>query len=285
MTPGRPGAARLERLPEYHFAAMRRRIAELRSSGVDVVCLDVGDPDLPTPQPVLDAAGAALRDPANHRYPAYGGLPELRAAMAAWYERRFDVVLDAGAEVLPVLGSKEAIAHLPLALLDPGDVALCPDPGYPVYTAATILAGGVAVGVPLLPERGFAPDLGAVDGAVLERARLLWLNYPNNPTGAVAPPGLLEEAVALCHRWSMVLVHDAPYTEIAEAGYRAPSVLQVAGARDVAVELHSLSKTYDMTGWRVGMAVGNRDVIALLARLKTNVDTGIFQVVQRAAIA
>jgi LL-diaminopimelate aminotransferase len=279
------GAARLARIPEYHFAEMRRRVADLRASGVDVVALDVGDPDLPTPDAVVDAAVAALRDPANHRYPSYAGLSALRAAMARWYLRRFEVELDPSSELLPVLGSKEAVAHLPLALLDPGDVALCPDPGYPVYVSATILAGADAVPLPLRPEQGFTPDLTAIPRDVLARARLLWLNYPNNPTGAVAPPGLLEHAVALCREHSIVLVHDAPYTEISEPGYRAPSVLQVPGAREVAVELHSLSKTYDMTGWRIGMVAGNADVVALLARLKSNIDTGVFQVVQHAAIA
>jgi LL-diaminopimelate aminotransferase len=279
------GAARLARVPEYHFAGLRKRIAALRASGVDVVSLDVGDPDLPAPPAVVEAAVTALGDPANHRYPGYAGLDELRVAIARWYARRFGVELDARAEVLPVLGSKEAIAHLPLALLDPGDVALCPDPGYPVYVSATILAGGEPVALPLRPDHGFTPDLGAVPADVLSRARLLWLNYPNNPTGAVAPAGLLEEAVGLCRRHSIVLVHDAPYTEIAEPGYRAPSVLEVPGSREVAVELHSLSKTYDMTGWRIGMAVGNAEVLSLLAQVKSNVDTGVFQVVQRAAIA
>ena len=278
-------AARMARIPPYLFAEIDRQVARKRAEGVDVIALDIGDPDLPTPEPVLRAAEAALRDPANHRYASYYGLRDLRSAMAEWYASRFGVDLDPDTEVLPTLGSKDGIAHLPLALVDPGDVVLAPDPGYPVYVTGAISVDAEPVRLPLLAGNDFLPDLEAIPADVLARARLLWLNYPNNPTAATAPESFLAEAVAFCRRHGLVLAHDAPYTEIAFDGYRAPSVLQVEGAHDVAIEFHSLSKTYDMTGWRVGMAVGNAEVVRLLGQVKTNIDSGIFQVVQRAAIA
>lgn len=277
-------AARMERIPPYLFAEIDRRVAARRAAGVDVIALDVGDPDLPTPDAVVEAAVAAVRDPANHRYASYFGLRDLRVAMAEWYARRFGVALDPDAEVLPTLGSKDGIAHLPFALVDPGDVVLCPDPGYPVYVTGTIMAGGEPHRLPLREEDGFLPDLDAIPDAVLRRARLLWLNYPNNPTAAVAPRAFLERAVALCRERGIVLAHDAPYTEVAFDGYVAPSLLEIEGAREVGLEFHSLSKTYDMTGWRVGMAVGNAELVRLLGQVKTNIDSGIFQAVQRAAI-
>ncbi len=278
-------AARLAGIPEYFFAGIRERVAQLRAEGVDVIGLDVGDPDLPTPPAVVERAAAALRDPANHRYPTYAGLDELRAAIVAWYLRRFGVELDPDTQVLPLLGSKEGIAHLPFAVVDPGDVVLVPDPGYAVYASGALMAGGEPHGLRLRPEWGFLPDLGAVPEAVAARARLLWLNYPNNPTAAVAPPEFLDEAVAFCARHGILCAHDAPYSEITFDGYRAPSLLQSPGALEVGVEFHSLSKTYNMTGWRVGMAVGSAAAIRLLARVKSNVDSGIFAVVQRAALA
>ncbi|TMD93750.1 MAG: aminotransferase class I/II-fold pyridoxal phosphate-dependent enzyme [Chloroflexi bacterium] len=264
---------------------MRARVARLRGEGVDVAGLDVGDPDLPTPPEIVARAVSALHDPRNLRYPSYGGLAELRAAMAGWYRRRFGVELDPDTQVLPLLGSKDGIAHLPLAVVDPGDVVLVPDPGYAVYTSGALMAGGEPHPMRLRPERGFLPDLGAVPDAVAARARLLWLNYPNNPTAAVAPPGFLDAAVAFCAEHGILLAHDAPYSEITFDGYRAPSLLQSPGALEVGIEFHSLSKTYNMTGWRVGMAVGGAEAIALLGQVKSNVDSGIFTVVQRAALA
>lgn len=278
-------AARMARIPPYLFADIDRRVAARRATGVDVISLDIGDPDMPTPAAIVDAAAAAVRDPANHRYAAYSGLRELRIAMADWYGRRFGVDLDPDTEVLPTLGSKDGIAHLPLALVDPADVVLCPDPGYPVYVTGALMAGAEPHRLPLLEANGFLPDLTAIPDPVLRRARLLWLNYPNNPTGAVAPRRFFEEAVAFCARHRIVLASDAPYTEVSFDGYQAPSLLEVPGARAVGLEFHSLSKTYNMTGWRVGMAVGNTELVGLLGQLKTNLDSGIFQVVQHAAIA
>jgi len=277
-------ARRMERIPPYLFAEIDRKVAAKRAAGVDVITLDIGDPDLPTPAFVVEAAAQALRDPANHRYPSYYGLRALRVAQAEWYRRRFGVELDPDAEVLPLIGSKEGIAHLPIALVDPGDAVLCPDPGYPVYVTGAIMADAEPHRLPLREDSGFLPDLSAIPEDVLSRARLLWLNYPNNPTAAVATDEFFREAIALCRERGIVLAHDAPYTEIAYDGYRAPSVLQYEGARDVAVEFHSLSKTYDMTGWRVAMCVGNAEVVKLLGQVKTNVDSGIFQAVQLAAI-
>jgi LL-diaminopimelate aminotransferase len=278
-------AARLAAIPEYFFAGIRERVAQLRAEGVDVIGLDVGDPDQPTPAAIVDRAAAALRDPGNHRYPTYAGLDELRVAMARWYRRRFGVVLDPDTQVLPLLGSKEGIAHLPFAVVDPGDVVLVPDPGYAVYASGAVMAGGEPHALRLRPERGFLPDLDAIPDAVVRRARLLWLNYPNNPTAAVAPSEFLDAAVAFCAERGILCAHDAPYSEITFEGYRAPSLLQSPGALEVGVEFHSLSKTYNMTGWRVGMAVGSAAAIRLLAQVKSNLDSGIFTVVQRAALA
>jgi len=277
-------AQRMARIPPYLFAEIDKKVAAKRASGVDVITLDIGDPDLPTPQFVVDAAARALQDPANHRYPSYYGLRTLRVAQAEWYQRRFGVSLDPDTEVLPLIGSKEGIAHLPIALVDPGAAVLCPDPGYPVYVTGAIMADAEPYHLPLRQENGFLPDLSAIPADVVARARLLWLNYPNNPTAAIAPDSFFEAAIAFCREHGIVLAHDAPYTEISYDGYVAPSVLQYEGARDVAVEFHSLSKTYDMTGWRVAMCVGNSEVVKLLGQVKTNVDSGIFQAVQLAAI-
>ena len=278
-------AARMARIPPYLFAEIDRKVAARRAAGVDVIALDIGDPDLPTPDAVVEAAAAAVRDPANHRYASYYGLRDLRVAMSAWYLRRFGVELDPDTEVLPTLGSKDGIAHLPFALLNPGDVALCPDPGYPVYVTGAIMAEAEPYRLPLREADGFLPDLDAIPPEVVARARLLWLNYPNNPTAAVAPMAFFEHAVEFCARHGIVLAHDAPYTEISFDGYRAPSLLQVPGARGLGLEFHSLSKTFNMTGWRVGMAVGRPELVRLLGQVKTNIDSGIFGAVQRAAIA
>jgi LL-diaminopimelate aminotransferase len=286
VTRGRVRAAgRMAQVPSYYFAGLLEEVARRRAAGVDVVSLDVGDPDLPTPAEIVERGVAAMRDPRTHRYPSYAGLSELRVAMVEWYRRRFGVVLDPDTQVLPLLGSKEGIAHLPFAVVDPGDVVLVPDPGYAVYTTGALMAGGEPHAMRLRPERGFLPDLGAVPDGVARRARLLWLNYPNNPTAAVAPPGFLDEAVAFCAERGILCAHDAPYSEITFGGYRAPSLLQSPGALEVGIEFHSLSKTYNMTGWRVGMAVGSVEAVRLLGQVKSNVDSGIFAAVQQAAVA
>jgi LL-diaminopimelate aminotransferase len=276
---------RLERIPPYLFAELERKIADKRAQGIDVISLGIGDPDTPTPPFVIDALRAAAADPGTHRYPSNRGRPELREAAAAFYERRFGVGLDPVTEVLPALGAKECIFNLNLAFLDPGDVALASDPGYPVYTAGPLLAGADPVPLPLLPERGFAPDLSAVPAEARERARLLYLNYPNNPTGAVVPDGLFEEAVEFARAHDVLVVHDASYTETTFDGYVAPSFLATPGAREVGVEVFSLSKGYNMTGWRTAAIVGNAAALEAYWRLKTNVDSGMFDAVQLAAAA
>ena len=245
--------------------------------------LGVGDPDLPTPRHVVEALQEAAEDPLTHRYPSYYGLPAFRVAVADWYEQRFGVGLDAETEVLPLLGSKEGLAHLAFAMIDPGDEALVPDPGYPVYAGGTSLAGGVAVPVPLTAERGFLPDLDALAPSL--KTKVLWLNYPSNPTGAVADRELFDRAVGFARRHDVLLCHDAAYAEITFDGYVAPSVLESPGGKDVALEFGSLSKTYNMTGWRVGYAAGNAEAIRALGTLKTNLDSGIFNAIQRAAVA
>jgi len=276
-------AERIERLPPYLFAELDRKVAARRAEGVDVISLGIGDPDLPTPPHVVEALAEAARDPSTHRYPSYYGLPAFREAIVGFYERRFGVGLHPETEVLPLIGSKEGLAHLSFALVDRGDRALVPDPGYPVYAISTALAGGEAIPMPLTAERGFLPDLAAL--RVPAGTSLLWLGYPSNPTGAVADPGFFEEAVSFARRHDLLLCHDAAYTEITFDGYVAPSVLQIPGAKDVAVEFGSLSKTYNMTGWRLGYVVGRREAIEALGTLKTNLDSGIFDGVQRAGVA
>jgi LL-diaminopimelate aminotransferase len=276
-------ARRVEALPPYLFAELDRKVAEKRAGGTDVISLGIGDPDRPTPRHVVEALQEAAEDPSTHRYPSYYGLPALRMAVARWYEERFGVELDPETEVQPLIGSKEGIAHLTWAFVDPGDEVLVPDPGYPVYDIGARLAGGTPVAVPHREERGFLPDLSEVRPT--ERTKLLWLGFPSNPTAAVAELPLFEEAVALARESGVLLAHDAAYSEITFDGFVAPSILQVPGAKEVAVEVGSASKTYNMTGWRVGWAVGNREAIGALATLKTNIDSGIFNAVQRAAVA
>ncbi len=278
-------AQRIEKLPAYLFAEISRKIAEKRAQGVDVISFGIGDPDLPTPPHIIDALVEAAQDPANHRYPETDGLPELRQAVARWYERRFGVALDPGTEILPLIGSKEGIGHIAFCCLDPGDVALVPDPGYPVYGVSTLLAGGEPYYLPLTEENGFLPDLDAVPAAVARRAKVLWLNYPNNPTGAVAGLDFFQKAVAFAKRYDIAVLHDGPYSEVAFDGYHPVSFLQAEGARDVGIEFHSLSKSYNMTGWRIGMAVGKAEIIDVLMRVKSNLDSGIPQAIQRMAIA
>ena len=276
-------AGRVQRLPPYLFAELDRKVAAKRAAGADVISLGVGDPDLPTPPHVVEALQRAARDPGTHRYPSYYGLAALREAIASWYQARFGVAVDPDTEVQPLIGSKEGLAHLSWAFVDPGDEALVPDPGYPVYAGGTILAGGTPLPIPLSAGDGFVPHFGALRPT--SRTKALWLNYPSNPTAAVADVGLFEQAVEFARGNDLILCHDAAYSEITFDGYVAPSVLQVPGAMDVAVEFGSLSKTYNMTGWRVGYAVGNREAIGALATLKTNIDSGIFDAVQLAAVA
>ena len=278
-------AQRVQELPPYLFAAISRKIAEKRAEGVDVISFGIGDPDLPTPPHIIEALVEAARDPANQGYPETDGLPEYRQAVAGWYERRFGVSLDPDREVVPLIGSKEGIAHLPLCFVDPGDVALVPDPGYPVYPVAVQLAGGMNYSLPLREESGFLPDFDAVPDDVATRAKLLWLNYPSNPTSAVADIAFFERAAAFAKKHDIVVVHDMAYSEVAYDEYVPPSFLEATGARDVGIEVHSLSKSYNMTAWRIGMAVGNADVIDVLTRVKSNLDSGIPKAIQRMAIA
>lgn len=278
-------AKRIQELPPYLFAEVDRRIAEKRAAGFDVISLGIGDPDLPSPDVVVETAQQAVADPQRHRYPDYYGLREFRAAIAAWYERRFDVDLDVDQEVVPLLGSKEGIAHLPVAFVDPGEVVLCPDPGYPVYSIGTLLANGVPYAMPLKAENGFLPDLEAIPGDIAHQAKVIWINYPNNPTAAVASLDFFERVIEFGRRFDVLVCHDNAYSDVAYDGYEAPSILQVSGAKDVAVEFHSLSKTFNMTGWRVGMMVGNQTAVEALGRVKTNVDSGIFDALQLAGIA
>ena len=276
-------ARRVQNLPPYLFAELDRKVAARRAAGADVISLGVGDPDLPTPDHVVEALREAARDSSTHRYPSYYGMPELREAIAAWYDRRFGVTLDPETEVQPLIGSKEGLVHLAMAFLDQGDRALVPDPGYPVYAIGTGMAGGEPVSIPLTAQTRFLPDLDALRPT--GRDRMMWLNYPSNPTAAVADLELFELAVSYARAHDLLLCHDAAYAEITFDGFVAPSVLQVAGAKDVAVEFGSLSKTYNMTGWRIGYAVGNAQAIGALATVKTNLDSGVFDAVQRAAIA
>jgi LL-diaminopimelate aminotransferase len=278
-------ADRLKKLPPYLFAEIDRQKKEARARGVDLIDLGIGDPDLPTPDHVVAALARAGRDPKNHRYPDYEGLLAFREAAAAWYRARFGVTLDPATEVLTLIGSKEGTAHIPLAFVNPGDVVLVPDPGYPVYAAGTWFAGGEPYVLPLRAERDFLPDLDAVPADVLRRAKMLFLNYPNNPTAAVATPEFFARLVAFARRHGLIVCHDAMYSELSFDGYEPPSFLQSPGAKEVGVEFHSCSKTYSMTGWRLGFVVGHAAVLGGLGRVKTNVDSGVFQAVQEAGIA
>ena len=270
-------ANRIEQLPPYLFVEISKKINEKRAQGIDVITFAIGDPDLPTPERILDRLHAASDDPANHRYPESEGLPELRQAVADWYGSRFGVTLDRDTEVLPLIGAKEGIGHMALCLIDPGDVALVPDPAYPVYSIGTMFAGGETHWLPLEEENGWLPDLGAIPEDVARKAKVIWVNYPNNPTGAVAGIDFYNDLVAFAKKYDIAVCHDAPYSEIAYDGYRPVSLLEAKGAMDVGIEFHSLSKSYNMTGWRVGMAVGNARLINALMRVKSNLDSGIPQ--------
>jgi len=276
---------RLEAIPPYKFQELEQQIADKRAAGIDVISLGIGDPDQPTYPHVVAAMQEAVADPANHQYPSNRGRDEFRAAFADFYGRRFGVEIDPKTEVIPAIGAKECIYNLCFAFLDPGDVALASDPGYPVYTGGPILAGATAELLPLVPELGFAPDLGAVPAEVAAKARLLFVNYPNNPTGAVVPDGFFEQVVDFAREHEILVVHDNAYSETTYDGYVAPSFLATPGAKEVGVEVFSLSKGYNMTGWRCAAILGNAEAIQTYWRLKTNVDSGLFEAIQMAGVA
>jgi LL-diaminopimelate aminotransferase len=277
-------ADRIEKLPAYVFARLDERIRELKKQGKDIIRLDIGSPDLPPPDFIIEAMYHSAQDPAHHGYGGYFGIPELRQAIAIYYERRFGVKLDPNREVASLIGSKEGIANVALAFVDPGGVVLVPDPGYPTYSMGTMLAGGVPYSFPLLAEKGFLPDLDSIPAEVARSAKILWLNYPNNPTSATAPLEFLERVVAFARRYDLLVCHDNPYCDLTFDGYVAPSLLQVPGAKEVCLEFNSLSKTFNMAGWRVAMAVGSAVAVEALARTKTNIDSGIFRPIQDAAV-
>jgi LL-diaminopimelate aminotransferase len=276
---------RLERIPPYAFAELERKIAEKRAAGVDVISLGIGDPDRPTPPLIVEAMQEAVTEAQTHQYPSNRGRADFREAVRDFYERRFDVVLDPETEIIPAIGAKEAIFNLNLAFLDPGDYALASDPGYPVYTGGPWLAGAEPVLMALEPELGFAPDLGAIEEDVARRARLMYLNYPNNPTGALVPEGFFERVIEFARAYDILVVHDNAYSEIAFDGYKPPSFLATPGAKEVGIEVFSLSKGYNMTGWRCAVLVGNAEALQTYWRLKTNIDSGLFEAVQLAGIA
>jgi LL-diaminopimelate aminotransferase len=277
-------ASRIEKLPPYLFAEIDAKKKEMMNKGADVIDLGVGDPDIPTPDFIIEALKVGAENPENHRYPSYQGMRSFRVAVSDWYKERFNVDIDPDTEVVTLIGSKEGIAHTPLAFIDPGDVGLYADPGYPVYPTSISFAGGEPYAVPILKENNFLPDLNAIPEDIRKRARLIFLNYPNNPTTAVAEEGFFKDVVDFASKNNILICHDAAYTEIAYDGYNPLSFLQTEGAKDVGIEFHSLSKTFNMTGWRIGFAVGNKKAIAGIGKIKTNIDSGAFQAVQYAGI-
>jgi len=277
-------AGRVKNLPPYLFAAIDNMKQEALKKGVDLIDLSIGDPDTPTPRHIVERMRKAVKNPAHHQYPSYSGMLSFRQAVAGWYKKRFHVTLDPGTEVLSLIGSKEGIGHVPLAFVNPGDVVLVPSPGYPVYPVATLFAGGVSHTMPLLEKNGYLPDLEAIPGSVLKKAKLMFVNYPNNPTSACAGMAFYKDVVSFAARNNIIVCHDAAYSEVYYDNKKPLSFLQVPGAKDVGIEFHSLSKTYNMTGWRIGFAVGNKDALAGLGKIKTNLDSGIFQAIQEAGI-
>jgi LL-diaminopimelate aminotransferase len=277
-------ARRIATLKPYLFVEINQKIAEKRAKGEEVISFAIGDPDIPTPPHVIERLCREAQDPANHRYPESAGLPELSQAIAGWYQKRFDITLDSEKEVLPLIGSKEGIAHIALCFINPGDTALVPDPGYPVYSVGTTLAGGRPFYLALKEENGFLPELNKIPQDVLKNAKILWIDYPNNPTAAVADLDFYQQVVEFAKKHDIIVCHDGPYTEVAYDDYKPPSFLQAEGARDVGVEFHSLSKSFNMTGWRIGMVVGNAEIIGSLRTLKSNIDSGIPQAIQYMAI-
>ncbi len=278
-------AKRIDNLPPYLFARIDEMKAKKRGEGVDVIDLGVGDPDLPTPPHIVQALIDAAQDPDNHHYPSYLGMQAFREAVAGWYKHRFSVDLDPSSEIISLMGSKDGVAHIPEALVNPGDYVLVPSPGYPVYSTGALFAEGKVHEMPLLRENKFLPDLDAIPKDVAKKSKLMWINYPNNPTSAIAPPKFFEEVVQFARDNEIVVVSDNAYSEVSFDGYKAPSFLETDGASEVGIEMHSLSKTYNMTGWRIGMAVGNKEIIRGLGVVKTNIDSGTFNPVQYAAIA
>jgi LL-diaminopimelate aminotransferase len=276
---------RLSRIPPYLFAELERKIAQKKAEGVDVISLGIGDPDRPTPALIVEAMQEAVTEPQTHQYPTNRGRLDFRQALSDYYERRFDVDIDPEREVMPAIGAKEAIFNLNLAFLDPGEAALASDPGYPVYTGGPLLSGAEAVVMPLVPKLGFTPDLTAISAEDRRRAKLLFINYPNNPTGAVVPPGFFERVVKFAKVNDILVVHDNSYSEIVYDGYHAPSFLATPGAKEVGIEVFSLSKGYNMTGWRCAAVLGNAEAIESFWRLKTNIDSGLFEAVQLAGVA
>jgi len=277
-------AKRIENLPPYLFVEISRKIAEKRARGEDVISFAIGDPDIPTPQHIIERLCQAARDPANHRYPETNGLPQLRQAISSWYQRRFELSFDPDKEVLPLIGSKEGIGHIALCFIDPGDLALVTDPGYPVYSIGTMFAGGESYSLPLTEDNDFLPDLDIIPAEIAYKAKLLWINYPNNPTAAIADLDFFDSVIAFAKKYDVAVCHDGPYTEVSFDGYRPTSFLQARGAQEVGVEFHSLSKSYNMTGWRVGMVVGNESIVNALMKVKSNLDSGVPQAIQHAAI-
>ena len=277
-------AKRVRDLPPYLFAAIDKMKQGAIKKGVDLIDLSIGDPDIPTPKHIVQRMKKAVENPAHHRYPSYEGMLSFRQAVADWYKRRFNVSLNPRTEVLSLIGSKEGIGHIPLAFINPGDVVLVPSPGYPVYPVATLFAGGKAHIMPLIKKNNFLPDLKAIPVSILKKTKLMFINYPNNPTAAVADRGFYKDVIDFAVKNNIIVCHDAAYSEIYYGGQRPLSFLQIPGAKEVGIEFHSLSKTYNMTGWRIGFAVGNEKVLAGLGKIKTNLDSGIFQAVQEAGI-
>jgi LL-diaminopimelate aminotransferase len=278
-------AKRIEQIPPYLFAEIDKKKEEMRRRGVDIIDLGIGDPDLPTPQPIIERLKESCGNPRNHRYPSYEGMIEFRTAVAQWFEKRFGVKCNPQAEVFTLIGSKEGIAHIPLAFVNPGDYVLVPSPGYPVYRVSTLFAGGTPYFLPLRKENGFLPSLSEIPESVARKAKLLFLNYPNNPTSAIAEKSFFKDAVAFAQRYQIIVCHDAAYSEVAFDGYRPLSFLEMEGAKEIGIEFHSLSKTFNMTGWRIGFAVGSSEIVSVLGRVKTNIDSGVFQAIQEAGIA
>ena len=277
-------AKRLKHLPPYLFAAIDKMKQGAIKKGVDLIDLSIGDPDIPTPKHIIQRMKKAIENPAHHRYPSYEGMLSFRQAVADWYKKRFNVSLNPQTEVLSLIGSKEGIGHIPLAFINPGDVVLVPSPGYPVYPVATLFAGGKVHIMPLVKKNNFLPDLKAIPVSILKKTKLMFINYPNNPTAAVADRGFYKDVINFAVKNNIIVCHDAAYSEIYYGGQRPLSFLQMPGAKEVGIEFHSLSKTYNMTGWRIGFAVGNEKVLAGLGKIKTNLDSGIFQAVQEAGI-
>lgn len=277
-------ATRIKTLPPYLFAAIDKMKQEAIARGADIINLGIGDPDLPTPMPIIESLSKAAKDPKHHQYPSYEGMLSFRKAVAGWYKRRFNVTLDPANEALTLIGSKEGIGHIHLAFVDPGDVVLVPSPGYPVYPVGTSFAGGTSHIMPLTKANGFLPDLGSIPKEVAKKAKLMWLNSPNNPTSVIMPKEYFKRVVEFAQENHVIVCHDAAYSEVYYDGRRPASFMEAEGAKDVGVEFHSLSKTYNMTGWRIGFAVGNKDVLAGLGKVKSNLDSGCFEAVQEAGI-